>query len=162
MTDQKLKIKSEAKRLGVQVEITVSLAVVMVTATGLLAAFFIATHAAQTERLQPLLGRALADEAQRLELLQHAAGYGASWFIETAGGSVQAVRRGGEAPELGALDEAARSLAAAARSERRPLLRAGAPWDPLLFAAPVEGPIGGEVAIAVISSAVPRAAVVGL
>jgi len=149
-------------RRGVQVEVTVSLAVVMVTATGLLTAFFLATHAAQTRRLQPLVGRALANDARRLGILQHVAGPGASWFLARPDGPPRPIRSG-DAPDVGtSFDAAARSLAAAARTAERPLLRAGAPWEPIRFAAPVDGPTGGEVAVAVIAPTVPRFAVVGL
>lgn len=149
-------------RRGVQVEITVSLAVVMVTATGLLAAFFIATHAAQTERLQPLLGRALADEARRLSLVQRVIGPGASWFIVLPGGQSRSLHLPTDWATDPVVDAESLELAEASRRARRPLLRAGVPWQPIRFAAPVDGPSGNEVAVAVIKAAVPRSAVVGL
>lgn len=149
-------------RRGVQVQVTVSLAVVMVTATGLLAAFFIATHARQTERLQPMLGRVLAEEARRLDRIQHVPAPGATWFVALADGQTRRAPGGGEAGHRVALGEAGLALAALARVEGRALLRAGVPWDPILFAAPIEGPTGGEVAVAVVSPAVPRLAFAGL
>jgi two-component system NtrC family sensor kinase len=148
-------------RRGVQVEITVSLAIVMVTATGMLAAFFLATHAAQTARLRPLLGRALTVEAARIGAGQQAVGPSARWFVLD-----QAEQSSLESPTpkdgLADLDAASRQLAAEVVREQRSLMSVGLPWEPIRFAAPVEGATGSEVIVAVLPPAVPRLAAFGL
>ena len=67
--------------LGIQAEVLVSLAVVMVTATGLLGAFVFETQSAQLERLGPLLAGALTDEARTASLAYEGGLSGATWFV---------------------------------------------------------------------------------
>jgi signal transduction histidine kinase len=134
-----------------------SLALVMLTATALLAVFLLEAQTSQTGRLSPLLGRHLAQEARTIRLGYPTGESGASWFIVSPGQEADPVTRGGV--ELDALGF---ELAAEALQTGRPLLRSGRPWEAIRFAAPLEGSTKGEVAVAMIPPGVPRMGVLGL
>ncbi len=144
------------RELGIQTEVLLSLAVVMVTATSLLAAFLLETHASQAERWSPLLGRHLAREARSARAGYEGGMSGARWYIVSAG-RAREVRRG-----QAELDPAGFALASEAGRTGKPLLQAGRPWEPIRFAMPVDGPTQGEVAVAIIPPGVPRSGVVAL
>ena len=65
---------------GVQAEVLTSLALVMVTAIGVLAAFFFGAHSNQLDRLVPLLGRALQAEGESSAVAYGDAVGTATWF----------------------------------------------------------------------------------
>jgi signal transduction histidine kinase len=139
---------------GIQAEILVSLAVVMATATGMMALFAVQLHDAQARRFQPLLGRALEREAHTVQPWEEVPS-GASWFVVTSDGVARAVRPSGED-----VDPEAVELAAEARRDGIPLLRMGLPWRPILFATPRKGT--AEVLVAQLSSGPPGASLLAL
>ncbi len=87
-----------------------SLALVMVTATALLAAFLFEAHASQTERLSPLLGRQLAQEARTIRLGYPAGESGASWFIVSPNRKADPLTRGGVELDARGFELAAEAL----------------------------------------------------
>jgi two-component system NtrC family sensor kinase len=139
-------------RRGIQAEILVSLAVVMVTATGLLSAFFFKTHAAQIDRLRDAVGRALIAEVRSPTFSFSPGSEGATWWTVSPDGAVRA-----KTPGAGALDAAGLALAQQAREVGAPLLETGAPWQPIRFAA--RSGSAGAVAVARLPAAVSRWAV---
>jgi two-component system NtrC family sensor kinase len=130
---------------GVQGEVLVSLALAMITAIGLLAAFLLKTHANHLEELAPLLGKGLVADA---------AGSTVEWG--DAVGKVVWFRVDPEAPApvhaiTGArLDSEAMDLAREAKNANGPLIKAGRPWDPVRFATPIEGTSPPAVAVAIL------------
>jgi len=144
-----------AKGPGVRAEILLSLALVMLTANLLLAAFFLESHAAQLHRWQGWLGRALAEEARSPTFgLPSGAGDVAWWWV-SSDGTVRS-RTAGRPDEL---DAASLELAARAREQGEPLIRAGSPWSPVRFAMRAGD---GRVAVAVLPPAVSRTMVLAL
>jgi len=146
-----LRARQEGRR-GLQTEVLLGLCLVMATATGVLAAVGLRIQEAQLGELRALAARSLVEEARRPPGVTPGPP-GSEWWLEAPDGSV--VARGA----AGAFPAAARELARAARREGRPLLRAGAPWDPLLFAAPTAR---GEVSVARLPAAAPPTLLVGL
>jgi len=140
------------RRRGLQSEVLVSLAVVMLTATFVLAALLVKTHEASVRRLRPLAARALLEHA-RGPLAGSPLVPGLRWW---------AVRSDERARTLGAhsepLDAGSRELADEVAQRDLPLLRAGFPWEPVRFAAPV----GGEVFVARMPPAAPAGLVLGV
>ncbi len=130
---------------GVQAEILASLALVMVTAIGLLAALFFEAHSNQLDRLAPLLGRALRDEGQTSTVAYGDAVATTTWFRVEPGASPKPHALTGEV-----LDDAGLSLARASREKNEPLLRTGRPWEPIHFATPLGGSAPGVVGVAVL------------
>jgi len=143
------------RRGGVQAEVLASLALVMLTATALLAAFLLRTHAAQIERIQGLLGAALLAEASAPAFGIESAPHGLDWWSVEAGGGIRKA-----SPGAGPLDAEGRRLAAEALAARDALLRTGPPWEAIRFAVPVGS--GGQVAVARAEPAVSRTALLGL
>jgi C4-dicarboxylate-specific signal transduction histidine kinase len=142
---------------GVQAEILVSLALAMVTAIGLLTAFFLQAHSAHLERLVPSLGKALALEAE-----SSAVGFGdtvasATWFRLAPDADPLPHAVTGET-----LGPAGLALAREAREAGGPLLRTGRPWEPIHFAMPVSGPAPGLVAVAVLAPSMEAWVLLGL
>ncbi len=131
---------------GVQLEVLVSMTLVMVTATGLLAAFMVRTQSIQIESLQGLIGRALRAEAAAASFRIMGGSEGVEWWILDRGSS----RALGNQPNGpgGALE----ALAESARSEGSAVLGVGRPWEPLRFATPLAAT--GEVAVARIPPAI--------
>ncbi len=130
---------------GIQGELLVSLALVMITATLLLAAFFLQAHAANLERLVPVLARALAAEARSSAVAYGDTVGSATWFRIGPGGRSQPHAITGR--ELEAVDL---EIAEAARRTGEPLLRIGRPWEPIRFAMPVPGNPPGLVALGIL------------
>lgn len=114
---------------GVQSEVVVGLALVMLAATTLLAAALLHGHEA---RWRDLLGRALLAEAHAQPAPELALLAGTRWWELRRDGRIVAAWAGGEA-----LDDATRALAVEARAQGAPLLRPGAVWDEIRFAAPL-------------------------
>src|SRR5690606_8612501 len=114
---------------GVQSEVVVGLALVMLAATTLLAAALLHGHEA---RWRDLLGRALLAEAHAQPAPELALPAGTRWWELRRDGRIVAAWAGGEA-----LDDATRALAVEARAQGAPLLRPGAVWDEIRFAAPL-------------------------
>lgn len=142
---------------GVQVEVLVSLAVVMVTATVLLAGFLLKTQATQIERVRGLIGSALAAEARSPSFVIDLQTGPVRWWILTAGSEVKE-----RSPWAGQVEAPELALVGEVRGAGVALLKPGAPWQPILFAMPLEGGPGGRVAVARIDPVVSRAAVVFL
>ncbi len=132
-----------------------SLALIMFTATGVLAAFFLKTHTAQIERLQGLLGRALTVEARTSTLGISRTAPGVRWWTVSERGAVRE-----RSPEAGAIDPEGIALARTAREEAAPVLQAGLPWEPIRFAAPLEK--SAVVAVARLPAAVSPRSVLAL
>jgi signal transduction histidine kinase len=121
---------------GLQAEVVLSLALVMLAATTLLAAALL--HGNET-RWRDLLGRSLLAEARTQPAPELALVAGTLWWELRRDGSPVAAWGGGEA-----FDAESRALAEEARRRGEPLLRPGAVWEPIRFAAPL-----GENAVAV-------------
>jgi signal transduction histidine kinase len=121
---------------GLQAEVVLSLALVMLAATTLLAAALLQGHEA---RWRELLGRALLAEAHAPPAPELALIAGTHWWELRRDGSAVPAWGGGAA-----LDAETRRLAEAARGRREPLLRPGAVWAEIRFAAPI-----GEGVVAV-------------
>jgi C4-dicarboxylate-specific signal transduction histidine kinase len=118
-----------ARRRGLEAEILVSLALVMVTATAVLGALLVETHQANIRQLRRLVARSLLEEA-RAELPVFAPAARRWWIVDEEG---RARPRGGHAEPI---DAGSRALASRARQRGAPLLQAGRPWEPVRFAAP--------------------------
>ena len=142
-------------RRGVQAEVLLSLAVVMVTATALLAAFFFKTHAAQVDRLRGLVGRALIAEVRSPHFALESGAAGTRWWIVSPN---QAARP--RDAHAGPIDAPSAALALEASRSSEPLLQTGAPWEPIRFASRFGS--AGEVAVARLPAAVSSWAVLGL
>jgi signal transduction histidine kinase len=123
-------------RPGVQAEVVLSLLLVMLAATAILA---VALFHWNESRWRELLGRALRAEAYALP-----AGEGlvpdTVWWQIRPGGTARPMGGAREAPDAETL-----ALARAVQERGAPLLRPGAPWEPIRFAAPL-GPGGVVVA----------------
>jgi two-component system NtrC family sensor kinase len=122
-----------ARRHGLQTEILVSLAVVMLTATAALAALALKTNEASMQRLHPLAARALLEDARRPLPRTSVLVPELRWW---------SIARGGRAEPRGShstpIDEGSLELGREAAELGAPLLRAGFPWDPVRFAMPLE------------------------
>lgn len=114
---------------GVQGEVVLGFALVMLAATTLLAAALLHGHEA---RWRDLLGRALLAEAQAPPAPELALLAGTRWWELRADGRARAAWADGEA-----LDPETRALAEDALARGEPLLRPGAVWAEIRFAAPV-------------------------
>ncbi len=142
-------------RRGIQREILLSLAIVMATATGVLAATLARSHAAASERLAALAARALVLEA-RSPLSETADPTpGVLWWTVDAQG--RASPRGGHAEPL---DADSLELAGRARERGAALVSAGAAWQPPRVAVPLAP--GGTVALARLPAATSPAPVIAL
>ena len=137
---------------GLQVEILLSLLVVMVTATGFLGVAFLETHDADVRRFQKLAARAL--EAEARTPLPRDAGAGVHWWILRSDGHVRP--RGTQR----SLDSESQELAEEARRRDLSLLRAGPAWTATRYAIPT-GP-SGDVAVAWMAPTVSRWLLLGL
>ncbi len=134
------------QRHGLQTEILLSLTLVMLTATGVLAALLVKTHEASVRRLHPLAARALLADARAPIPSTGALVPELRWWTVTASG--QASPRDGHAQPI---DAGSLELAREAAERRAPLLRAGFPWEPVHFAVAH----GGELVVARLPPAVP-------
>ena len=134
-------------RRGLQAEILVSLAVLMITAPTVLGVLLARSHQASGHRLHQLAARALVDDLDASNsVLARSIPKLFWWVVDSAG---EAVPRNGHAEQI---DDESRELAAEARDQNRALLKTGSPWTPLRFAAPVPGE--SFVAVALLPAAV--------
>jgi len=137
-------------RQGVQAEVLLSLALVMITGTALLAAVFLEINHARIESLHEVLGRGFAAQVQasRFEL---APTDGVLWWRVERGGRVSGVNA-----STAALDDGTHSLALESLAQGHALVASGAPWEAIRFAAPdgntgsviagrIEAPVSGVV-----------------
>jgi two-component system NtrC family sensor kinase len=135
-----------ARSRGLQTEVLLSLLVVMVTATAMLAGAWAHTHAAHVHRLRGLMMHALTEAARSPLTTAPPSPPGTRWWIVAADGRLRP--QGGHAMPI---DDVSQQLGEAARERGRPLLRSGPPWSATRFAAPTGS---GRVAIAWLPPAV--------
>ncbi len=140
---------------GLQVEILVSLLVVMLTAVGLLGVVLMKTHEADARRFHELMTRALVADARNPAPGLLPRPLGIRWWTAEEG---QPLRPRG--PLGAAADPETEALAAEVRRLGVPLLRTGPPWTGARFASPTGAP--GEVAVAWLPPTVPGGLIVGL
>ncbi len=126
------------RRSGLQAEVILSLALVMLAATAVLAGVLLRHGEA---RLRDVLGRALLAEALQAPQPEPMLLPGTRWWRLRADGSVEPA---GADPD--SLDARTRALASSVRERRMPLLQPGAPWEEIRFGAPAEP--DGVVAVA--------------
>jgi signal transduction histidine kinase len=122
---------------GVQAEVLLSLALVMVTATALLAATFVQIGRARIEALHEVLGQGFVAEAA-LDSFDFRPPEDGLWWRLTPEGRARGLGR-----QTTEIDEETRRLAGAVREAGHALVASGAPWAPIRFAAP--GRRDGEV-----------------
>ncbi len=121
-----------ARRRGLRSEVLLSLALLMGIAILVLGALLLATHESHVRQLHALAARSLlADARSPLTQLPESVPGMRWWMLDAAG------RVSPRSDRAGKIDPASLELAATARAAARPLLRAGRPWQPILFAAPV-------------------------
>ena len=141
------------RRRGLQAEVLASLTLVMITGTGLLAALLIRTHEDHLAQLQQLAVRGLVAELRGprtgLPVVP-----GMRWWTVAPDGEILM-----HTPFGVVIDDASRSLAAAARVEGKPVLQAGRIWQPIRLATP---DVSGEVAVAWLPPAASAALVAGM
>jgi signal transduction histidine kinase len=124
-----LRARAGGRPLALQTEVVLGFALVMLAATTLLAAALLHGH---ETRWRALLGRALLAEAHAPPPPELALVAGTTWWTLRRDGAL--------APAWGAggpLDPETRALAEEVRVRREPLLRPGAVWGEIRFAAPV-------------------------
>ncbi len=142
-----------ARRHGLQTEILLSLTLVMLTATAVLAALLVKTHEASVQRLHRLAARALLDDARAPIPITGAAVPELRWWTVSPSG--RAWPRDGHADPI---DAGSLVLAREAQELRSPLLRAGFPWQPVRFAVFERG----ELVVARLPPAVPGVLVLAI
>jgi hypothetical protein len=140
-------------RTGLGAELLLSLLIVMLTSTALIGAMLVRTHEDSIRRLHRLITRALVEELRSPLALFETEPGDLRWWIVGRDGAV--TPRGNHDFEVDA-----DSLALARAVRDRGLLTAGAPWDPIRFAAPLDQ--RGDVALAVLPAVVPRGLVLVL
>lgn len=136
-------------RQGVQAEILISLALVMATGTGLLAAVLAEIHRERIESVHALLGRGFVASAHHgiVDFDQAEAG---QWWTIDVRGTVRGVNS-----TAGSLDAETHALALEALAQGEPVVESGAPWSPIRFAAPE--PARGAVVAGRIDAPIPGA-----
>ena len=131
-----------ANRQGVQAEVLLSLALVMVTGTGLLAAVFLEINHSRVESLHGFLGHGFVAQTRDPSFEVRAGDVGIWWQIDLDG-EVHGLNATADL-----LDEGTRRLAEEVASFGQPLVQSGAPWTPIRFAAkkvPGPGVIAGRI-----------------
>ncbi|MBC8187302.1 MAG: HAMP domain-containing histidine kinase [Proteobacteria bacterium] len=119
-----------AMRQGVQAEVLLSLALVMITGTALLAAFFLEINHTRIEGLHDVLGRGFASQVESPSFAVSPTDGGLWWRVERDG-RVSGVNASAED-----LDSSTRELAIESLAQGHALVESGAPWEPIRFAAP--------------------------
>ena len=117
-------------RQGAQAEVLLSLALVMVTGTGLLAAFFLEIDQARVERLHGLLGRGFVASLEEATLELRPDENGLWWSLDPQG------RATGLNASTGQIDAETMALGLEVLENAKPIVVSGAPWSPIRFAAP--------------------------
>ena len=139
-------------RHGVQAEVLLSLVLVMVTGTGLLAGVFLEINRARIESLHGLLGQGFVAQTRDPSFEVRPSEIGIWWRIDGEGRS-SALRESTEPIDPGTLE-----LAAEVAELGEPVVRSGAPWTPIRFAAPrtlgagviagrIDAPVSGGVVL---------------
>ena len=123
-------------RHGVQAEVLLSLALVMVTGTGLLAAVFLEINHARVESLHGLLGQGFVARAREPSFEVRPSEMGIWWRVDAAG------RISGLSTSAEPIDPGTRALAAEVAVLGEPVVQSGAPWAPIRFAAPRASGVG--------------------
>jgi C4-dicarboxylate-specific signal transduction histidine kinase len=126
-------------RRGLRSEVLLSLALLMGTSILVLGSVLLATHESHVRQLHGLAARSLLADARAPFPMLHESVPGIRWWSLDAQEHVTP-----RSEAAGPIDAGSRALAKEARSEGRPVLRAGRPWQAIRFAAPV-----GEREIAV-------------
>lgn len=137
-------------RQGVQAEVLLSLALVMITGTALLAAVFLEINYARIESLHEVLGRGFASQVQNSRF-SIAPNDGVLWWRVGRGGRVSGVNA-----STATLDSETHALAIESLAKGNALVESGAPWEPIRFAAPeassnsviagrIEAPVSGVI-----------------
>jgi signal transduction histidine kinase len=140
---------------GLQAEVLVSLAIVMLTATGMLGIVLIKDHEAHVERLRDLAVRGLVAEVRSPFGPSRNRSDGARWWMIEADGT-QRVHTGiGGAPGPGS-----RALVENARRRGEPMVASGTLWDPIQIAIPFDA--GGVIALAELPAGMSRQLFFGL
>lgn len=127
---------------GVQAEVLLSLALVMVTGTALLAAVFLELSSARVAALHELLGRGFVAASQESVFELNPVSDGRWWRVDASG------RTRGLNASAGEIDRETLALAQEALESREPVVLSGAPWQPIRFAGPQptgEGAYGGRI-----------------
>lgn len=119
-----------ARRPGLQTEVLVSLAVIMLAATGILATI---VRSYDEARVREVVGRALQAEARAPVPPAQSLYPGTVWWRVAADGHASPWGPIGDH-----IDDASRELAAAAREARATVLRPGRSWQPIRFATPTD------------------------
>ncbi len=133
-------------RQGVQAEVLLSLALVMVTGTALLAAVFLEINHARVESLHGLLGRGFVAQSRDPSFEVRPGDIGIWWRIDLEG------RVSGLNASAELIDEGTRALAVEVARTGAPVIQSGAPWEPIRFAASRQagrGVIAGRIDAAV-------------
>jgi two-component system NtrC family sensor kinase len=144
-----------ARRRGLQSDVLVSLSVVMVMATTVVGAVLVKTHEAHLTQIRLLAARSLIEEARAPGRRAGESVRGIRWW------TVESTERWSpRGPHSEPLPPRAMELALEVREQGAPLLRAGPPWEAVLFAASVGS--GETVAVACLPPAVSRVWMVGL
>jgi C4-dicarboxylate-specific signal transduction histidine kinase len=126
---------------GLQAEILASLALVMLTATGMLGIVLIKDHEAHVDRLRDLAVRGLVAEAHSPLGPRRNRSDGARWWMIEANGTQRIHSGDARAPGSGT-----RRLVEDARRAGEPVVASGTLWDPIQIAIPLAGE--GRVALA--------------
>jgi signal transduction histidine kinase len=137
-------------RRGVQTEVLLSLALVMITGSALLAAIFVQVNHTRIEALHGVLGKGFFAETQADGFDLHPIDGGLWWRIHADG---RVIGLNGAAVVL---DPATRALADRSRIAGEAFVESGAPWAPIRFAAPdpetksvvvgrIDAPVSGVV-----------------
>jgi signal transduction histidine kinase len=143
------------RRSGLRVELLVSLSTVMLTATVLVGALLVRIHENSVQRFLALSARGMIEDVRSPIPLTASAVPEMRWWILRQDGRPAARGGHGYLPDAESV-----ALAEAAREEERWLMVAGAPWQPVRFAVPLERP--GEVAMAFLPAIVRPGLVLGL
>ena len=116
-------------RQGAQAEVLLSLALVMVTGTGLLAALFLEIDQARVERLHGLLSRGFVASVGDSSLGRGPDEQGLWWTVDPLG------RATGLNASTAQIDPETLALGLEAFAYTKPIVLSGAPWSPIRFAA---------------------------
>jgi signal transduction histidine kinase len=116
-------------RRGVQAEVLLSLALVMITGTALLAGIFVQVHHARIEALHVVLGEGFVAESQA-DVFDLRPIEGGVWWRLGRAGDVRGLNVSADA-----LDVETRRLAESSFATGESLVESGAPWNPIRFAA---------------------------